>query len=217
MKKNIFMGILSLLFMQCTDKSSIKTKTERGNDSVVGKVLVGDLPDFNLQRDTAQVEVDTLGYYFVKHPMEILQVNIANLKPVVENAEIFDYNYTNGGRLRETTRFCFAKLTSTGFKITFHGSPSSRFNSVLTLGFVDSFVVANYTVPFYEKGQIIYKCHIRTDSLQVTLNKYPVVKGDLLRGYLYYDGLKQCTIQEDNNRVVGEMLKYRGYFECVVE
>jgi hypothetical protein len=213
MKKNIFMGILSLLFMQCTDKSSIKTKTERGNDSVVGKVLVSDLPDFNLQRDTAQVEVDTLGYYF----MEYLSSNKTNLKLVVENAEIFDYNYTNGGRLRETTRFCFAKLTSTGFKITFHGSPTSRFNRVLTLGLVDSFVVAYYIMPSYTQGKVINDSHIRTDSLQVTLNKYPVVKGDLLRGYLYYDGFKQFAMQKDNNRVVGEMLKYRGYFECVVE
>ena len=71
-------------------------------------------------------------------------------------------------------------------------------------------------MPSYKKDKIIKDCDIRTDSLHVTLNKYPVKKGDLIRGYLEYKGWKEC-ISGEKNEIVGEKLLYRGYFECIVE
>jgi hypothetical protein len=210
MKKEIRILIIMLLFAQCTDSNPFVKKVKSKKASVVGNVSIAALPNFHLQRDTIAIEVDTLGYFIFGTPK-----NKEKLKPVIETAEIFQ-QYPNG-TLRETLYFCKAKRSSDGFKVTLHGSPNYLFNRIMTLTFVDSFVLATYVTPHYREGKIINNCSIRTDSLHVTLNKYPLSKGDIIRGHLFYKGWKECTIAEEKNRIVGESLPYEGYFECKVE
>jgi hypothetical protein len=210
MKIIILAIILVLGFIKCIDNSSTNDKNRKG--SVMGTFSINSLPNFYLERKTAQVEIDTLGYFFIANP----PINKGKLIAEIENAEIFHY-YPNGGRLRETTRFCSAKVKPSGLEIIFQGSPNPYFNRIMTLSFSGTNVSAKYIMPTYENGQIINDCSIYTDSLHLDLDKYPVKKGDLLRGYLSYKGWKDCTIQKENNRIVGERLLYGGYFECKVE
>jgi hypothetical protein len=208
MKKWILIASISLIYTQCIDPNR---KIRSNKNSVVGTVSITALLDFHLHKDTVQVEVDTLGYFFILNPPQ----NREKLRSAVKTAEIFML-YPNG-KLLSNINFCTAKSSNEGLKIVFQGSPNPLFNEIMTLVFVDSFALATHSIPFYEDGEIFYDCHLRTDSLHVKLNKYPVSKGDIIRGYLAYKGWKDCTIREDKNRMVGEPLSYEGFFECKVE
>ena len=214
MKQLLSSVIIILLFTQCDGNFGLKREKdvkERGTGSVMGTVSLDSLPNFHLKRDTVYAETDTLGYYIVTH----LSNNVKS-KPVVVNAEISDCIYPNDQCLKTMIQFCKGQITDTGFKIVLHGSSISLFNEVLTLGFVDSFVIARNILPEYKDGQITYNCDYRTDSLRVKLSKYPVKKGDLVRGHLYYKAWKVCVLDLPKE-VVGEKLIYKGYFECIVE
>lgn len=200
--------LIFLLFSSCINQWNEQRECK---NAVIGHVSQSNIVGFNLQKDTLQVEMDPLGYFFRSNPAR----DSAKLKLVLKTAEIFD-NYPNG-KLSTLMNFCNAKLVDDGFKITLHGSPNRLFNRILTLYFVDSFVLAQYRTPTYENGKIINNCHILTDSLDVKLSKYPVRKGDVIKGYLVYKGIKDCTITEERNRIVRESLNYDGYFECKVE
>jgi hypothetical protein len=201
-------ALIFLLFSSCIN---VWNDQEIHKKVIVGHVSQQILEGFKLQKDTLLVEVDTLGFFFRFNPAE----DSTKLKKVLKQAEIFD-NYPNG-KLSTLMYFCKGTLDNQGFKITLHGSPNPLFNRILTLCFVDRFVIAKHRMPSYRGGKIIDNCQISTDLLEVKLSKYPVAKGDVIRGYLVYKGIKDCTIMEEENRIVREYLNYDGYFECKIE
>jgi hypothetical protein len=205
--KIILITFLSLSLIYCNENPLLPAQIERGRNSIVGKVSIEKLSKFSLKKDTLQVQVDTLGYFFIMNP----PVDNKKFISAVQNVELFD------GGLRTPIRFCSAVQSISGIKVTFQGSPNPLWNEVITLNIVDSFAIAQYIMPFYKKGMITYDCTLRTDSLHVTLDKYPVQKGDIIRGYLAYKGWKECTFREEDNRIVGRKNHREGYFECKVE
>jgi hypothetical protein len=213
MKKIIFFLGLPLLSICCNISPPTKVKSERLLESVIGRVSVDKLPNFQLDKKKLLVQKDTLGYFFITNP----PIEDKKLISAIQNTELFQY-YPNG-RLEVPVKFCSAIQNKNGLKIVFQGSPNPLFNEVLSLVFVDSFVVAQHIIPRYkykDRGTV-YNCNIITDSLRLTLNKYPFQKGDKIRGYLAYKGWKECSIFEENNRIVGEKVNLFGYFECDVE
>jgi hypothetical protein len=203
MKKAIVLYLAIFFFAQCKDRPVQEKK-----NSSVGKLSINELPNFHLEKDTLQVEVDTLGYYFIANPPRDKE----NLKSVIRTAEVFHY-YPNGS-LKTSLHFCNARWSHCQFKIVLHGSPSASFNEIMTFSFVDSFALVTHLIPFHRKTG---SCEMRTDSLQVTLNKYPVEKGDMVKGSFFYKGWKDCMILDGNHQRAGEPLIYGGFFECRVE
>jgi hypothetical protein len=212
MKILLSISILILIFIRCGNKPTMDFKKERGRDSVVGKVVVRKLPLFHLKRDSFIVGLDTLGYYFrLISPSDEIKIITAT-----ENAELFSYD-PNREAMRETIRFCSANQSLSGLKIFFQGGAHNQSNKTIQLCFVDSFVVGQYFIPFYDNKEIRYPLTVRTDSLHVILEKYPVRKGDLLRGFLYYKGWITSAKEEDNIIIAGKLEEFSGYFECKVE
>ncbi len=220
MKKEVLVMLLSVIFIQCF--SNIKQKdscNEATGSDIFGSMSISNLEGFKLKADSFLVKTDALGYYVEKDTLGyygIPDLSANDIKHVRRTAEIYECKYNNG-QLLLSLNFCKAVVVEGGkLQVIIHGSANPRFNDVLTLDFIEHSVIATYIIPFYRNGMILHECDIKTGLLHVSLNKYPLKKGDLLRGSLSYKACKSC-VSGDKGQIVSEPLFYQGYFEAIIE
>jgi len=221
--------LLSMFFSLCEDYYETG-ESNRFNEfrprKAVARITVDTaLNSFSLPKKTFRVVIDTMGYYCTNVPDD----DSALVKTVPQDAELYPSLVGNQYLKQAELPFCRVNLKDSSLKLTFHGTSIAALTTLLIMDCQNDTVRGDYQLYYHDGSKV---CTCRGDSVKLRLNKYPVKKGDTLKGHLEYHGEMLFVETKVSLRNEGYKLQsskdtfhvkilrptiYRGYFECKVE
>jgi hypothetical protein len=205
--------VLPFIFYCCDYRDKSELLGSRGYNSLKGKVNIDLLSNFHLTKDTLVVVLDSTGHivlnfhdgckYLIQHRL-------------IKSAELYK-TLPKGKKSASRMNICIARKKQLGFIITLQEGVLNDSPETISLNIMDSIVDAKYIFSFYESGKTVNYFDVRTDYVRVTFEKYPLKKGDIIRGYLCFKGWKIQLDRNNKRQYEDDKIVIEGFFECKLE